>query len=62
MIEKFPDRFIYGSDWKEGRRRGYEGRSYRKHIKKVRRMIGSLAPAVREKFGYSNAKRIFRLR
>ena len=36
MIENFPDRFLYGSDWKDGRRRGFEGRSYRMHIRKVR--------------------------
>ncbi len=61
MIEKFPDRFIYGSDWKEGRRRGYQGKSYKKHLEKVRRMIGSLAPEFQEKFAHSNAKQIFRL-
>jgi len=61
MFEKYPDRFIYGSDWKEGRRRGYRDRSYRKHIERVRKMIGSLATSVQEKIAYSNAKKIFRL-
>ena len=61
IFEKYPDRFIFGSDWKEGRKRGYRGRSYRKHIDRVRKMIGSLSPPVQEKLAYSNAKRIFRL-
>ncbi len=60
MFEKHPDRFIFGSDWKEGRRRGYRGRSYRKHINRVRKMIGALPPSVQEKLAYSNAKRVFR--
>ena len=59
MFEKHPDRFIFGSDWKEGRRGGYRGRSYRKHIDRVRKMIGSLSPSVQEKLAYSNAKRVF---
>jgi len=61
MFEKYPDRFIFGSDWKEGRRRGYHGRSYRRHIDLVRKMIGSLSPSVQKKLAYTNAKRIFRL-
>jgi len=61
MFEKYPDRFIFGSDWKEGRRRGYRGRSYRKHIEHVRKMIGSLSPSVQKKLAYSNAKKVFRL-
>jgi len=61
MFEKYPDRFIFGSDWKEGRKKGYRGRSYRKHISRVRKMIGSLSPSVQKKLAYSNAKRIFRL-
>jgi predicted TIM-barrel fold metal-dependent hydrolase len=61
MFEEYPDRFIFGSDWKEGRRRGYRGRSYRKHISRVRKMIGSLPPSVQKNLAYSNAKRVFRL-
>jgi predicted TIM-barrel fold metal-dependent hydrolase len=61
MFEKHPDRFIFGSDWKEGRRRGYRGRSYRKHITQVREMIGALPRSVQKKLAYSNAKRVFRL-
>ena len=61
MFEQYPDRFIFGSDWKEGRRRGYRGRSYRKHINLVRKMIGSLSPLVQEKLAYANAKRVFQL-
>ncbi len=61
IFEKYPDRFIFGSDWKEGRRRGYRGRSYRRHIDLVRKMIGSLSPPVQKKLAYSNAKRVFRL-
>ncbi len=61
MFEKYPDRFIFGSDWKEGRRRGYRGRSYRRHIDRVRKKIGSLSSSVQKKLAYSNAKRVFRL-
>ena len=61
LFEKRPDRFIFGSDWKEGRKRGYRGRSYRHHINLVRKMIGSLSPLVQKKLAYSNAKKVFNL-
>ena len=62
LIEKYPDRFLLGTDWKDGRRRGDAGRSYLEHIQRIRQMIGSLSPAVQERFAYSNAKRIYQLR
>jgi len=62
MFEKYPERFMYGSDWKEGRGRWRnKGFSYRNHTKRVRKMIGSLALSVQRKIAYSNAKRIFQL-
>lgn len=60
LFEKYPDRFIFASDWKD-QQNGYTDISYGDHIAIVRRMIGSLAPAAQEKIAYSNAKRIFKL-
>jgi predicted TIM-barrel fold metal-dependent hydrolase len=63
LIEKYPDRFIFGSDWKYGRKKSGDDSfdKYLRHIKKVRRMIGSLRPDVWEKVLYTNAKRVFGL-
>ena len=61
MFEKYPDRFIFGSDWKEGRTLGSRKENYTEHIERFRKMIGSLSPAVQRKLAYSNAKRVYRL-
>jgi predicted TIM-barrel fold metal-dependent hydrolase len=63
LMEKYPDRFIFGSDWKLGRKKSGTDSfdKYPRHIKKVRRMIGSLLPDVQEKVLYTNAKRVFDL-
>ncbi len=60
LIERFPDRFVFGSDWKD-QRHGYTETSYAAHIREVRRIIGSLAPHVQQRIAYTNAKRLFRL-
>ena len=61
MFEKYPDRFIFGSDWKEGRTRGSQRRNYRKHIARVREMLGALPPSVQKRLAYANAKSVYRL-
>ncbi len=61
IFESYPDRFIFGSDWKDGRRRGYSKRSYRKHMDNVREMMRVLSPSTQKKLAYSNAKRVYRL-
>ena len=61
MFEKYPDRFIFGSDWKEGGKGGWRNANYIEHIERVRKMIGSLLPSVQRNLAYLNAKRVFRL-
>ena len=51
LMERFPDRFVFGSDWKD-QRHGYTETSYAAHIREVRRIIGSLAPHVQQRIAY----------
>jgi predicted TIM-barrel fold metal-dependent hydrolase len=57
MIQKYPDRFIFGSDWKFGRRDSFE--DYTGHIRTVRRMLEILAPGVQRKVLYENARCVY---
>ena len=59
FFEKYPNRIMYGSDWKLGRKYSFDDFPY--HIDKVRLMIGSLNETTQEKIMYSNAKKIFNL-
>ena len=58
MMEEYPNRFLFGSDWKYGRNRGNFD-DYSGHIEKVRQIIGSLRQDVQEMVLYTNAKQIF---
>ncbi|HBK78133.1 MAG TPA: hypothetical protein DDZ83_00325 [Nitrospinae bacterium] len=57
MIKKYPERFIFGSDWKYGRRRSFG--DYTGHLRAVRKMLEVLAPTIQRKVLYENAKRVF---
>jgi len=57
MIQKHPERFIFGSDWKYGRRKSFE--DYARHIQTVRKMVGILSPAIQRMILYENAKRLY---
>jgi len=59
FFEKYPDRVMYGSDWKLGRKYSFDDFPY--HLKKVRLMIGSLKESVQKQIMYSNAKKIFNI-
>ncbi len=60
LFERYPDRIMFASDWKDARH-GYTETSYGDHIAMVRRMIGSLDPAVQNMIAYTNAHRVFNL-
>ena len=59
-----PERFMVGTDEKFGRlRRGVEaaeGKKYYRHIRRMRKILGSLSPEAAELIAYKNAKKIFR--
>jgi len=63
LFEKYPDRFLFGSDWKTyrmGRRHG--GRlDYSDGIEITRKLLSTLPDDVQEKILYKNAKRIFQI-
>lgn len=61
LFKKFPERIIFGSDWKDQRQRGYANHNYGNHILTVRRFIGSLPTNIQNNLAYKNAKRIFNL-
>jgi len=58
LMEDFPDRFMVGTDSRFGAKQ-YLGKRYRRNIKKIRKVLGSLKPEVAEKIGYLNAERVF---
>ncbi len=58
-IERFPDRYMYGSDWKMGKSKSFA--DFAGHIRQVRWMVGSLKPDVQRPFMYENAIRVFGL-
>jgi len=59
-MEKYSDRYFFGSDHKLGKSPSYDVfvEHYMKH---VRLMIGSLSPDVQEKIAYKNAARLFKI-
>jgi len=60
LFEEMPERFMVGTDAKFGReRRGYRVEKYKKEIKRMRRILGSISPVAAEIIAYKNAKRIF---
>ena len=59
FYEKYPDKVMYGSDWKLGRKYSFDDFPY--HLKKVRLMIGSLKNSVQKKIMHDNAIRIYGL-
>ena len=61
LFKNYPERIIFGSDWKYQRRRGYANYDYGEHIAMVRRMIGSFPVNIQEKIAYKNAMRVFNL-
>ena len=61
LFKNYPERIIFGSDWKDQRRRGYANYDYGEHIAMVRRMIGSFPVNIQEKIAYKNAMRVFNL-
>jgi predicted TIM-barrel fold metal-dependent hydrolase len=59
LIEKYPDRFLIGSDWKDGHPY-YADRPFSDHFNSIREMIGSLEPSVQEAVAYKNCERIMK--
>ncbi len=64
LFEEMPERFMVGTDEKFGRlRRGVpaaKGKKYNNHIKRIRKILGSLSPEAAELIAHENAKKIFR--
>ena len=62
-IEAFPDRYMFGSDWKYGpdRMKKWHMSDFVGHIGLVRRIVGSLKSEVQEKFMFKNAAEIFNI-
>ncbi len=58
LMEEMPERFMVGSDAKFGRRR-YPTERYRKDIRHLRRLLGSLDPAAAALIAHKNAERLW---
>lgn len=62
-IERYPDRYMYGSDWKFGLNKSSRQAmsDFVGHITMVRKIVGSLRADAQDKFMFENARRIFSL-
>ncbi|MBW1916350.1 MAG: amidohydrolase family protein [Deltaproteobacteria bacterium] len=58
LFEEIPDRFMIGTDFHFGRK-GVEISKYKKRIKQVRKILGTLDPKTARTIAYENAKRLF---
>jgi len=56
-IERFPGRYLFGSDWKMGKSASFD--DFAGHIAFVRRIVGSLRTDVQHMFMADNARRVF---
>ena len=61
LFEEMPERFMVGTDSKFGRR-GFKASKYRKKIRQMRRILGTLEIEAQERIAYKNAQGIFRER
>ena len=59
LIEAMPERFVVGSDVKFGQAHHESGEKYNHHIRKFRRMLGSLRPEVSRLIALENVKRLY---
>ena len=60
LFEEMPERFMVGSDFKFGRSgKGNSIEKYRKTIRKIRKLLGSLKPEAAKLIAHENARRIF---
>jgi predicted TIM-barrel fold metal-dependent hydrolase len=57
LMEDMPKRFMVGTDWRFGDK-GFEAGRYARQIRLVRRVLGSLSPAVAELIAHDNAERL----
>jgi len=60
LMEEMPDRFMVGTDARFGTPQYGKGR-YRKTIRAIRRLLGSLDPQAARMIGAENARRVFGL-
>jgi len=58
LMEEFPDRFMIGTDSRFGSEQ-YQGKRYRRNIKKIRQILGSLNKKAAKQIAYKNAERVF---
>lgn len=58
LFEDFPDRFMVGSDAKFARR-GFSTGKYKKEIKRLRRLLGTLDADTAAAIAHGNARRVF---
>ena len=56
-IERFPERYLFGADWKTGKSTAFD--DFAGHIAIVRRIVGSLRADVQRMFMVGNARRVF---
>ena len=59
LIEAMPERFVVGSDVKFGQAHHESGEKYDHHIRKFRRMLGSLHPEASRLIALENVKRLY---
>lgn len=58
LMEEMPRRFMIGTDSRFGTKQ-YTGERYGGNIRKLRRVLGSLAPAAADLIAHDNARRLF---
>jgi len=58
LMEDFPDRFMVGTDSRFGSKQ-YQGKRYRRSIKKIRQILGSINKKAAKQIAYQNAERVF---
>ena len=56
-MERFPERYLFGSDWKMGKGKSFD--DFSGHIAIVRRIVGSLREDVQRMFMFENARVVY---
>ena len=56
-MERFPERYLFGSDWKMGKGKSFD--DFSGHIAIVRRIVGSLREDVQRMFMFENARGVY---
>ena len=56
LMEEMPDRFMVGTDFRWGE---HAPEKYKKRIKRVRRVLGSIDPRAAEMIAHKNARRVY---